>query len=54
MNYLLSVLCLVWAADIAAYFGGRKFGRRKRVQRARRAPAALADDAAIGREPSLG
>jgi phosphatidate cytidylyltransferase len=27
--YLLSVLCLVWAADIAAYFGGRAFGRRK-------------------------
>ena len=29
MNYLLSVLCIVWAADIAAYFGGRAFGRRK-------------------------
>ncbi|MCW7540318.1 phosphatidate cytidylyltransferase [Aquabacterium sp. A7-Y] len=27
--YLLSVFCLVWAADIAAYFGGRAFGRRK-------------------------
>ena len=29
VNYLLSVLCLVWAADIAAYFGGKAFGRRK-------------------------
>jgi phosphatidate cytidylyltransferase len=29
VNYLLSVLCIVWAADIAAYFGGRAFGRRK-------------------------
>lgn len=29
VNFLLSVLCLVWAADIAAYFGGRAFGRRK-------------------------
>ena len=29
VNLLLSVLCLVWAADIAAYFGGRAFGRRK-------------------------
>ena len=28
LNYLLSVFCLVWAADIAAYFGGRAFGRR--------------------------
>lgn len=27
--YLLSVLTLVWAADIAAYAGGRAFGRRK-------------------------
>ncbi|MFG5410791.1 phosphatidate cytidylyltransferase [Piscinibacter sakaiensis] len=27
--FLLSVLCIVWAADIAAYFGGRAFGRRK-------------------------
>ncbi|WP_062196306.1 phosphatidate cytidylyltransferase [Caldimonas taiwanensis] len=29
VNHLLSILCLVWAADIAAYFGGRAFGRRK-------------------------
>jgi phosphatidate cytidylyltransferase len=29
VNYLLSVLCIVWAADIAAYFGGRAFGRNK-------------------------
>jgi len=29
INFILSVFCLVWVADIAAYFGGRKFGRRK-------------------------
>jgi phosphatidate cytidylyltransferase len=29
VNFLLSVFCLVWAADVAAYFGGRAFGRRK-------------------------
>ncbi|ODU08021.1 MAG: phosphatidate cytidylyltransferase [Rubrivivax sp. SCN 71-131] len=29
INFILSVLCLVWMADIAAYFGGRAFGRRK-------------------------
>lgn len=29
VNLLLSVLALVWAADIAAYFGGRALGRRK-------------------------
>ncbi|MGB7420341.1 MAG: phosphatidate cytidylyltransferase, partial [Comamonas sp.] len=29
INFLLSVLCLVWAADICAYFVGRAFGRRK-------------------------
>ncbi|HEU4460209.1 MAG TPA: phosphatidate cytidylyltransferase [Methylibium sp.] len=29
VNFLLSLLCIVWAADIAAYFGGRAFGRRK-------------------------
>ena len=29
INFMLSVFCLVWAADIAAYFGGRRFGRNK-------------------------
>jgi phosphatidate cytidylyltransferase len=29
INYLLSVMALVWVADIAAYFGGKAFGRRK-------------------------
>lgn len=29
INFLLSIFCLVWMADIAAYFGGRSFGRRK-------------------------
>lgn len=29
VNFLLSILCLVWSADIAAYFGGRAFGRRR-------------------------
>ncbi len=29
LNFLLSVFCLVWAADIGAYFGGRAFGKRK-------------------------
>ena len=29
INFLLSLLCIVWTADIAAYFGGRAFGRRK-------------------------
>ena len=28
-NFLLSVMCVVWTADIAAYFCGRTFGRRK-------------------------
>ena len=27
--FLVSVLAIVWAADIAAYFAGRAFGRRK-------------------------
>lgn len=29
INFILSVFCLVWVADIAAYFGGRTLGRRK-------------------------
>ena len=29
LNFILSVFCLVWAADIVAYFGGRAFGQRK-------------------------
>jgi phosphatidate cytidylyltransferase len=29
LGFVLSALCLVWAADIAAYFGGKNFGRRK-------------------------
>ena len=29
VNFVLSVLCLVWVADIGAYFAGRRFGRRK-------------------------
>jgi phosphatidate cytidylyltransferase len=29
LNFLLSIMCLVWVADIGAYFGGRTFGRRK-------------------------
>jgi phosphatidate cytidylyltransferase len=29
INFILSVFCLVWAADIAAYFGGKALGRRK-------------------------
>lgn len=29
LNFILSVFSLVWAADIAAYFGGRTFGKRK-------------------------
>jgi phosphatidate cytidylyltransferase len=27
--FLVSTLCVVWVADVAAYFGGRTFGRRK-------------------------
>lgn len=29
INFILSIFCLVWVADIAAYFGGKAFGRRK-------------------------
>ncbi len=29
INFLLSVLCVVWMADISAYFCGRAFGRNK-------------------------
>ncbi|MDE2400944.1 MAG: phosphatidate cytidylyltransferase [Burkholderiales bacterium] len=29
LNFLLSLFCLVWSADIGAYFGGRAFGHRK-------------------------
>ena len=29
INFMLSVFCLVWMADVAAYFGGRALGRRK-------------------------
>ncbi|MBV8501120.1 MAG: phosphatidate cytidylyltransferase [Paucibacter sp.] len=29
LNYLLSIFCLVWVADVAAYFGGRTLGRNK-------------------------
>jgi len=29
INFLLSVLLLVWVADVAAYFAGHAFGRRK-------------------------
>lgn len=29
INFLLSVMALVWVADVAAYFGGRAFGKRK-------------------------
>ncbi|WP_310567778.1 phosphatidate cytidylyltransferase [Hydrogenophaga sp.] len=29
LGFLMSVLTLVWMADIAAYFGGKTFGRRK-------------------------
>lgn len=29
LPFILSIFCLVWVADIAAYFGGRTWGRRK-------------------------
>lgn len=33
LEFLLSVLTLVWMADIAAYFGGKALGRRKLAPR---------------------
>jgi phosphatidate cytidylyltransferase len=29
INFMLSALCLVWMADVSAYFGGRAFGKAK-------------------------
>jgi phosphatidate cytidylyltransferase len=29
INFMLSVMCLVWMADVAAYFGGRAWGRHR-------------------------
>ncbi|MEP7302668.1 MAG: phosphatidate cytidylyltransferase [Caldimonas sp.] len=29
LNFILSIFCLVWSADICAYAGGRAFGKRK-------------------------
>ena len=29
LNFILSVFCLVWVSDVAAYFGGKAFGRNK-------------------------
>ena len=29
INFMLSALCLVWMADVSAYFGGKAWGRRK-------------------------
>ena len=37
INFLLSILVLVWVADISAYFAGRAFGGR--FSRAKLAPA---------------
>jgi phosphatidate cytidylyltransferase len=29
LNFILSVFCLVWVGDVAAYFGGKAFGQNK-------------------------
>jgi phosphatidate cytidylyltransferase len=29
VGFILSILCVVWVADISAYFGGRAFGKHK-------------------------
>lgn len=29
LGFILSAMCIVWAADVFAYFGGKSFGRRK-------------------------
>jgi phosphatidate cytidylyltransferase len=29
VNFILSIFSLVWVSDIAAYFGGRAYGKRK-------------------------
>lgn len=29
INFMLSVFCIVWMADVAAYFGGRAWGKHK-------------------------
>jgi phosphatidate cytidylyltransferase len=29
INFILSLFCIVWVADVAAYFGGRSLGKRK-------------------------
>ncbi|NBQ90448.1 MAG: phosphatidate cytidylyltransferase [Betaproteobacteria bacterium] len=29
VNFLLSVMCIVWASDVAAYFAGHRWGRTK-------------------------
>lgn len=29
VNFLLSVMCIVWVSDVSAYFAGHRWGRRK-------------------------
>lgn len=51
LNFLLSVLCLVWTADSAAYFGGHRFGRRKlapRISPGKTWEGAVSGAAAVG------